>query len=109
MDKLGEQLAAEYLISKGYKIRERGFLYYRKEVDIIAEADGMIVFVQVSIQNGEKTLAESLEEFKREAVKAGAACYFHLNPYLRAEKRFDRIEVTFSDDSYTINHTKNAF
>ncbi len=46
--KMAEDIAAEYLLTNGYIIRERNWRIGNKiEIDIIAEKDGIIVFVEV--------------------------------------------------------------
>lgn len=44
---MGENSAAEYLESKGYHILERNLYIGHKEVDIIAENDKYLVFIEV--------------------------------------------------------------
>ena len=43
----GEEAAAKYLRRKGYKILERNYHIRGGELDIIAQKDGYIVFVEV--------------------------------------------------------------
>ena len=43
----GENLAANYLVKNGYRIRERNFVFEKAEVDIIAQKDNMLVVVEV--------------------------------------------------------------
>lgn len=45
--KLGEDAATEYLIKKGYIIRERNWRLGHIEVDIVAEHDNKIIIVEV--------------------------------------------------------------
>lgn len=45
--KLGEDAATEYLIKKGYIIRERNWRLGHLEVDIVAEYDNKIIIVEV--------------------------------------------------------------
>ena len=55
----GERLAAEYLISQGYVIRERNWRYTGVgEIDIVAEDGAAIVFVEVRTRQREVGLAE---------------------------------------------------
>ena len=46
-EKCGEDLAAEFLIKKGYKILERNFEASQGEIDIIAKDNKELVFVEV--------------------------------------------------------------
>ncbi|WP_276661388.1 YraN family protein, partial [Syntrophomonas wolfei] len=43
----GEELAAQYLGKKGYKILERNFYTRYGELDLVCEKDDNIVFVEV--------------------------------------------------------------
>jgi putative endonuclease len=43
----GEDLAAAYLEEKNYRILCRNYRYRRAEVDLIAEKDNLLVFVEV--------------------------------------------------------------
>lgn len=46
--RLGEDIAKEYLISKGFKIVESNWHYSKNaEIDIIAEDNGVLVFIEV--------------------------------------------------------------
>lgn len=59
--RLGEQIAADFLIRKGYLILDRNYRKPWGEIDIIAERDQIVRFVEV------KTLSvESLNQVSRE-------------------------------------------
>jgi putative endonuclease len=53
--KIAEDIAATYLADRGYKIIERNFLCRTGEVDIIAEHDGCLVFVEVRSRHSRST------------------------------------------------------
>ena len=59
---IGEDFAADYLEKEGYKIIERNYATKLGEIDIIAEKDGYIAFVEV------KSRAEDCMYSPREAV-----------------------------------------
>lgn len=44
---IGEKIAANFLKKRGYRIRETNFRCRAGEIDIIAEKDGCVVFVEV--------------------------------------------------------------
>lgn len=59
---LGEDVACQFLEQKGFKILERNFLQRLGEIDIIAEKDGVVRFVEV------KTVSrESIPDISRES------------------------------------------
>ena len=47
----GEDLAAEYLTARGYKILERNYRAGHQELDIIASQDGVLHFVEVKTRH----------------------------------------------------------
>jgi len=44
---LGEKIAVDYLMKQGYHVREANFRCREGEIDIIAEKDDFLVFVEV--------------------------------------------------------------
>ena len=48
---VGEELTAYYLTKSGYKILKRNFAVRGGEIDIIAEKDGIIAFVEVKTRS----------------------------------------------------------
>lgn len=50
----GEQLAAEFLLSKGYHILHRNWRHSRYEIDIIAEKNGVLHIVEVKIRSSRR-------------------------------------------------------
>ncbi len=53
MGRKGEDLAAEYLSSKGYRILERNWRWSRAEADIIAMDGEVLVFVEVKTRTSD--------------------------------------------------------
>lgn len=51
--RLGEQLTAEYLEEKGYEIVERNFKCRFGEIDIIAQNDRYLAFVEVKTRSAD--------------------------------------------------------
>lgn len=49
--RIGEDLAAEYLIRNGYEILRRNFTFRRSEIDIIACKDDWLLFVEVKTRS----------------------------------------------------------
>ncbi|RFA22029.1 YraN family protein [Subtercola boreus] len=48
----GETLAADYLVEHGYTILERNWRCRQGEIDVIAEHEGVTVFVEVKTRSG---------------------------------------------------------
>ncbi len=107
--KRGEDLAVNYLLSKSYTIHQRNWRCGHKELDIVAEKDGVLVIVEVkSRRNTEFGLPEDAMTYKkiRRIINSTDA---YLRKYaIDLPVRFDLITVTGEHDSQ-INHIQDAF
>ena len=54
LGKTGEERAAEYLISKGYTIRDVNWHSGKMELDIVAGIDNMLVVVEVKTRKNSR-------------------------------------------------------
>lgn len=107
----GEDLATEYLQQKGYTLLHRNWRYKRAEVDIIAERDKLLVFVEVKTRKSYKYgyPEEALNTTKQKQLVAAANAYVQDETELR-ELRFDLISITLSPNSPPeILHIEDAF
>lgn len=106
----GEQMAARYLVDKGYVIIEHNHHNRHKEVDIIALDQGELVFVEVKTRSSDYFMQpeEAVNHQKRQNLIRVA------NQYIRYHKRseparFDVIAIVKNDKETRIKHIKNAF
>ena len=108
--KLGEELAVNYLIEKGYEILERNWRNIHKEIDIIAKDGKDLVVVEVkarqSDENGEPDMAVTRQ--KQTRLISAANAYLFQNS-LDINTRFDIISIIMKDNSPVINHIEDAF
>ena len=108
---LAENLAAEYLAAKNYKILARNFRYQRAEIDIIAEFEDIVVIVEVKARSYD-TLIEPQEAVTKNKIKSIVLCAdFFLNENkINKEVRFDIVTVLpDSTGKLQITHIENAF
>ena len=106
-----ENIVYEYLISKGYTVRERNWRpkTSRSEIDLIAQKGDTIVFVEVKARSDrDSDPADALTGEKVRNVVRGA------NSYLLAQNetycyRFDVAAVTGDQDDYTLDYIEDAF
>lgn len=106
----GELLACEYLISKGYGIVERNWKLENYEIDIVANHNGRVVFVEVKTRrksDGDDP-ATAVNRSKMRRIAVAADSYMRLND-LPHEVQFDIITVTGTPDDYTLTHIDDAF
>lgn len=111
LGKKGEEIAASYLITKGFKILRRNWYWDHKEIDIIAREGDEIVIVEVKTREGDyfEEPWEAVSTRKiRNLVEVAEAWLIGNN--IDLETRFDVISIVFSDDvNYTLTHFPNAF
>lgn len=109
--KQAENIVCDYLISKGYTVRERNWRpkTSRSEIDLIAQKDDTLVFVEVKARSDkDMDPAEAMTAEKIKNVVRGA------NSYLLAQDfdfyyRFDVAAVCGGIDDYTLDYLEDAF
>lgn len=110
---LGEDLAYDFLVEKGYKILERNYVWRKNEVDIIAEdeKERQIVFVEVKTRNTDYFIQpfEAVDFKKQKAIIKVANAYIRsLN--IDLEARFDIISIIQTEnETPNIEHIVGAF
>lgn len=107
--KKGEDYAGTYLLKNGYKILYRNFFTKRGEIDIIAQKNNCIIFIEVKTRTNCKygTPAMSVNYYKKKHIKNSIKIFLHKNNIINHSVRFDVIEVLIECDKYKINHIKN--
>ncbi len=109
----GEELAAVYLKSCGYKIEERNYRCKLGEIDIIAIKNNYICFIEVKSRYDEKFGAPVFAVTHKKQVKLLqlAQIYICHKKFFNCFYRFDIVEVFFNrlDSGYKINLIENAF
>ncbi len=105
----GEDIAENHLKKKGYKITERNFRKRSLEIDIIAEKENILVFVEVrsKTKNDFGSPEETINFKKSKKLKRNAEKYVNYKKYNGA-CRIDAICVIFeSKNKVKLNHYKN--
>ena len=113
----GEKRVANYLRKKGYTVIKQNYSCRYGEIDIIAENNEYILFVEVKLRKKGSLVsaAEAVDSYKQQRILLTAKDYLskaHLDDELTV--RFDVAEVTYDTDpngkvSYSLNYIKNAF
>ena len=62
----GEDLAAEYLVKQGYKIKYRNYRYLKAEIDIIAQKEEILAIIEVKSRSSDyfENVADTVTEKK---------------------------------------------
>jgi putative endonuclease len=110
LGKIGEDLAVQYLIDKGYDILERNWRSHHKEIDIIAIDNREIVFIEVKTrQNDEYGLPElAVNRTKRMHILSAANSYIYRHK-IDLDVRIDVISILYHHGKPEINHIIDAF
>ena len=105
----GEALAAEYLEARGCRIVEKEWRCRLGEIDLIAEKDGMILFVEVKLRSNLRygMPREYVTAKKQEKLRAAALLYLSMHG-LDVPARFDVAEV-YTDVRHSAGKTRIAY
>ncbi|MBI4428479.1 MAG: YraN family protein [Ignavibacteriales bacterium] len=108
---IGEELAAEYLMNKGYQILERNYRFEHGEIDLIAQDGEELVFVEVKSRKSKSfgEPEESITEVKEGRLRDAAEGYLYEKDIENRTCRFDVVAVEFLDGIVKIRHTVDAF
>jgi len=110
LGKKGEDIAGDHLRKSGYKILFRNWKWGRNEIDIIAEKNNQVVFVEVKTRTDDYQM-HPLTAITREKQKSliFAAEGYIKKFYIDKESRFDVITIIKKGESFEIDHIEDAF
>lgn len=111
LGKKGEEFALIYLLDRGYEILEVNWQKQHLEIDLIAQKDDILVFVEVKSRSSEEYgQPESFVDPKKQKHLFRAANLYYEHSGSRLEARFDIISVLFlKNNAYKIEHLPDAF
>jgi putative endonuclease len=109
--RMGEELAAQYLLKKGYRLIGQNVRSGPAEIDIIALDGDILCFVEVKCRkDNEQGDPEEYVDFrKQQRLVRGAACFHDRERYCAYRVRFDIVSVLEEEGRMKINHLENAF
>jgi putative endonuclease len=113
----GEQLAADYLEKKGYRIIARNYRYHRNEIDIIALHRRKIRFIEVKTRSSTEKghPAEAVTPQKQMEIIKAARAYLAFCVEEECDCQFDVIAILVENmqenriGSYVVEHFEDAF
>lgn len=111
LGKVGEKLAQEMLLKKGYEILETNWIYQKAEIDIIAQKEkDTLVVVEVKTRNNEAIgkPEEFISKKKIRLLVMAADAYVQENN-LDVEVRFDVVSVILNQKYQNVRHIEDAF
>jgi putative endonuclease len=110
LGKIGEDIACDTLVNKGYTILRRNYIYNRSEIDIVAGCEEKLVFVEVKTRISSYLSDPSLMVTpgkQKQIIRA--ADQFVKDYYPEKEWRFDIIVVITNSEYTSIEHIEDAF
>ncbi|TAI47253.1 YraN family protein [Flagellimonas allohymeniacidonis] len=108
--RLGEEVAENFLIQKGYKILQKNYYYAKAEVDIVAQKGDILAIVEVkSRSQGFVKDLNNLINPKKIKLLVKAADHYVQENNLDVEVRFDVITVIKTKSGFKVEHLEDAF
>ena len=107
---IGEFEAQKYLLQNDFKIFEKNWRFEKAEIDLIAEKDNKLIFIEVKTRSTDYfgNPADFVGPDKEKNMIDAAEKYIELKN-LDLEIRFDIIEVIGRNGTYILNHIEEAF
>ena len=111
LGKKGEELAISYLKSKKFKIVEKNLRNRFGEIDIIANDQGTLVFIEVKTRASEAfgKPIQGINEKKQNQLRQLAMRYLAEKGLIEQEVRFDVLGILQTRNQTKIEHIPNAF
>mgnify|MGYP001347023106 CR=1 FL=1 len=110
LGKIGEGLAADYLIRKGYTILERNWRFQKAEIDIIAQNAEIVASIEVKTRStNEFGNPQDFVNHKKIKLLVMAMNQYIIQKEIDAEVRFDIIAITKNKTDFNILHLEDAF
>ncbi|MBS1558185.1 MAG: YraN family protein [Bacteroidetes bacterium] len=93
--KEGEQLAADFLETKGFEIVARNFRHKRSEIDLIAKKNNWLIFVEVKLRSSEAYgyPEDFVDRKKAKNIIEGAEEYTYRQRW-QGPVRYDIVSIT---------------
>ncbi|MEC5144673.1 YraN family protein [Chitinophaga sp. 212800010-3] len=110
LGKQGEIIARAY-VAQYCKILHVNWKSGKREIDIIAEKNGHLFFIEVKTRNTNRFgwPEEAVNGRKQEHIRSVATDYLHHFNLSPATIRFDIIAITFQEKEYELVHFRDVF
>lgn len=108
---MGEAVAERWLRGRGWRVLHRRFRSGHRDIDLVAERDGLVAFVEVKARRGDGCGGplEAVNWRKRRELARSALVWIDRHGRLGESYRFDVIGVLLDGDRVRVRHVENAF
>lgn len=108
--KEGEEMAARFLMEKGYEIIERNYRHKRLEIDLIAKKDNWLIFVEVKLRSSDAYgYPEDFVDYKKAKNIVDGAEQYTYDKNWQGNVRYDIISIRLLRDKTEIVQIEDAF
>ena len=107
---MGEQIACDFLLQKGYQIIDRNYRCQIGELDIIAVFEDDIIFCEVKTRRQGAVIhpSASVTYAKMQKIRKLAEWYLTQHSHHHLQPRFDVVTVCLQNE-FIVEHFINAF
>lgn len=107
----GEQMACDFLRSRGHQILDRNWRAGHLELDIVSEAPDGVHFVEVKARTAPvtSTILDQVNIVKQKRISAAALQYLNKNKLEGREVFFDVVSVQFNGPETVVRYFPQAW
>lgn len=111
LGKTGEDIAAEHLIGRGYRILQRNYRCKAGEIDIVAGRGRTVVFCEVKTRRTDRwgQPSEAVGHLKQGRLRRLAATWLAEHEVRASNVRFDVFSVVADKGRPVVTHIEDAF
>ncbi|MBO4756006.1 MAG: YraN family protein [Bacteroidales bacterium] len=111
LGELGEQMACDFLETRGHQILDRNWRGGHLEIDIVSEAADGLHFVEVKARKTPVTTSidDQVNSIKQKRISAAALKYLNKKNLSGREVFFDVVSVLFNGQETTVRYIPQAW
>ena len=108
---LGERIAERWLRRTGWRVIQRRFRSGHRDIDLVMQCEGMIVFVEVKARRGDQfgQPVEAVNWRKQKELAKSAQIWIDRHGRPDEAYRFDVVGVLVSGERVRVRHVEDAF
>jgi putative endonuclease len=111
LGEIGERVAARWLVRRGWRVLAWRYRSGHRDIDLVAERDGTVAFVEVKTRRGERFGGPvgAVGWRKQRELTRSASVWMDRHGEAGKAYRFDVIGVIIRDDGVRLRHVEDAF
>jgi len=111
LGKRGEKVAVRFLERQGYTILARNYRFKRAEIDIIAQKQNLMLFIEVKLRSSTRFgfPEEAVSEAQAARIALAAEEYLETHDCGNQLIRFDILAVSPVGNTFLVEHFEDAF